>query len=426
MKKTLLTCITAIMALPMLAQYDGPGFYRIQNRGEAGRYISVQNDKVSEESKSISLSSGKAVNTAIEALQLVKSREGNAGTILYISGNTSGFTIEAQGMNTQKLLNDLKKGDLKLQMSSQDELFTTYQGMQIDLIDYCYDYPLKRDGFCGVATLNYIRQLESEYKVYAKWVFRKIDNENEYFGVNPNEGIKIGNKYYTTLFTGFAYQLSEGMKAYYIDQHNYSSTIAEPIAELKEITDGIVPAATPVIIECSSNDVANNKVTLLNDDLNPITGNQLKGRVFCYIPTEKEDQSMKNALEFNKNTMRILGLKDIKRGEQGEIIDAKLALVSEANNNYNNTQALNKGYIPANKAYLPISSADAAATSDGITLLLPDEYAIAASISKVTSEDSFNDNGIYTLTGIKVKEGNSTEKLPSGIYIIGGKKHIIK
>lgn len=426
MKKTILTCLIAMMALPMLAQYGGPGFYRIQNCGEAGRYISVQNDKVSEESKNISLSSGKAVNTAIEALQLVKSREGNAGTILYITGNTSGFTIEAQGMNTQKLLNDLNKGELKLQMSNQSELFTTYQGMQIDLIDYCYDYPVKRDGFSGVATLNYIRQLESEYKVYAKWEFKKIDNENEFFGVDPNEGIKIGNKYFTTLFTSFAYQLSEGMKAYYIDQHNYSITIAEPIAELKEIADGKVPAATPVIIECSSNDVANNKVTLLNDDLSPISGNQLKGRVFCYVPGEKEDQSMKNALEFNKNTMRVLGLKDIKRGEQGEIIDAKLALVSEANNNHNNTQALFKGHIPANKAYLPISSSDAAATTNGITLLQPDEYAIAASISTVTSEDSFNKNGIYSLTGIKIKEESSTENLPSGIYIIGGKKHIIK
>ena len=418
------------MALPMLAQYDGPGFYRIQNRGEAGRYISVQNDKVSEESKSISLSSGKAVNTAIEALQLVKSREGNAGTILYISGNTSGFTIEAQGMNTQKLLNDLKKGDLKLQMSSQDELFTTYQGMQIDLIDYCYDYPLKRDGFCGVATLNYIRQLESEYKVYAKWVFKKIDNEDEYFGVNPNEGIKIGNKYYTTLFTGFAYQLSEGMKAYYIDQHNYSSTIAEPIAELKEITDGIVPAATPVIIECSSSNVADNKVTLLNEDLTPISGNPLKGRVFCFIPGQYEDQNMKNALEFNKKTMCVLGMKDITRGDRGETTGAKLVLVTESNNDYNISSSLTNGYIPANKAYLPLNSissseADAIAKK-GIRLLLPADYDVATSISKVVSEDKVVKEGIYTLTGVKVKDTNSTENLPSGIYIINGKKQVIR
>ena len=113
--------MTAVIAIPLFAQYSGPGFYRIQNQGEAGRYISIQNDKVSEESKSISLSSGKAVNEAVEALQLVKSKDGNPGTILYISASTSGFTIEAQGMNTEKLLKDFGYGNQSLQMSSQGE-----------------------------------------------------------------------------------------------------------------------------------------------------------------------------------------------------------------------------------------------------------------------------------------------------------------
>jgi hypothetical protein len=34
--------------------------------------------------------------------------------------------------------------------------------------------------------------------------------------------------------------------------------------------------------------------------------------------------------------------------------------------------------------------------------------------------------GIYTLTGVKVKDGNDTKGLPIGIYIVNGKKLIIR
>ena len=102
------------------------------------------------------------------------------------------------------------------------------------------------------------------------------------------------------------------------------------------------------------------------------------------------------------------------------------SLVNKASNTYSNSLALNNGYIPANKVYLPISSADATATAKGIKLLLPDDYAAATSISKVTCEDKPAQEGVYTLTGIKVKDTNSTDNLPSGIYIINGRKQVIR
>ena len=431
MKRTLLTCITALMAFPLFAQngYDGAGFYRIQNQGEAGRYVSIENDKVSEESKKISFAGGKSVSANIEALKTVKSKDSNPGTVIYVSGTTSGLTLEAQGMNTDELLAKFGYSGYKLQMSGQGELNTTYDNMyQIDLIDFGYDYPVKKDAFCAVATLNFIRT--NTIKSYALWNFKKIDNVNEFFGVNPNEGITDGKKYYTTLFTSFAYQLSEGMKAYYIGRHFYDTNhVEEPIAELIEITGGKIPAATPVIIECSSSNVADNKVTLLEDNLSPISNNPLKGRVFCFIPTQYEDQNMKNALEFNKKTMCVLGMKDITIGDRGETT-AKLVFVNESNNDYNISSSLTNGYIPANKAYLPlnnISSSEAdAIAKKGIRLLLPADYDVATSISKVVSEDKVVKEGIYTLTGVKVKDTNSTENLPSGIYIINGKKQVIR
>ena len=417
MKRAILTSIIATMAFPLFAQqYSGPGFYRLKNRGEAGRYISIENDKVSEESKKVSFSGGKSVYAAMESLKTVKNKDYVPGTIMFVTGQASDLTLEAQGENTADLLDKFGYSGYKLKANSQGELNTTYSGYQIDMIDFGFDYPVSRDGFCAVATLNYIRT--NDIKYYALWDFIKIDNENEYFGIYPNENIKVGDKYYTTIFTTFAFKLREGMKAYYIDQHNYTGSIQEPIAELKEITDGIIPAATPVIIECSSNFVSDNKVTLLMEDQSPITGNELKGRVFCFVPSEKEDQNMKNALAFNESTMRVLGVKD-----------GKLAMVTDNNSALKiitKSNGVKEKYIPANKAYLPISSSDTAATANGVKLLLPDEYAAATSISKVVSEEKPTKEGIYTLTGVKVKEGNASENLPNGIYIINGKKQVIR
>ena len=405
------------MAFPLFAQqYSGPGYYRLKNRGEAGRYISIENDKVSEESKKVSFSGGKSVYAAMESLKTVKNKDYVPGTIMFVTGQASDLTLEAQGENTADLLDKFGYSGYKLKANSQGELNTTYSGYQIDMIDFGFDYPVSRDGFCAVATLNYIRT--NDIKYYALWDFIKIDNENEYFGIYPNENIKVGDKYYTTIFTTFSFKLREGMKAYYIDQHNYTGSIQEPIAELKEITDGIIPAATPVIIECSSNFVSDNKVTLLMEDQSPITGNELKGRVFCFVPSEKEDQNMKNALAFNESTMRVLGVKD-----------GKLAMVTDNNSALKiitKSNGVKERYIPANKAYLPISSSDTAATANGVKLLLPDEYAAATSISKVVSEEKPTKEGIYTLTGVKVKEGNASENLPNGIYIINGKKQVIR
>ena len=400
-----------MIVIPLSAQ-SYPGFYRIMNKGAAGRYISIQNTKVSEEAKSINYSSGTSVNTAVEALQLIraKDKDSDAGTILYITGSNDGLTLDAQGMNTQKLLNNLGQGDLKLQKGSKGELYTSVSGYSIYLLDYGFTYPATMTSTCGVATSSWItKELETDERNYVLWTLKKIDNEKEFFGVKPSEGIQVDNKYYTTLYTAFAYQIPENMKAFYIDQYNYNGT---PIAELKEITDRKIPALTPVIIECSSSNVSDNKVVLLEEELNPISGNKLKGNVFCYIPQGNEDPKLKNALEYTNSTMRVLAS-----------VNGKLAFVADNNNALVSKNGIK--YIPANKAYLPINAAYNTATDNGIFLLPPDEYAVAASINKVVTNE-LDKTGIYTLTGVKVKEDNNIEDLPSGIYIIDGKKQVIK
>lgn len=406
-------------AYPLFAQQYA-GFYRVQNKGAAGRYISIQNNKVSNSSKNIPWTSGTNPQTAVDALQTVKEKDKDSdpGTILYISGSNNGLTFEAQGLNTGDLIKSLGQGNLQLKKGNKGELFTSYSGYAIYLFDYSFLYPSYNGSVsCGVGTKGGFNSLtndpEETYIQYLYWTFKKIDNANEYFGIKPTEGIQIGEKYYTTLFTTFAYQLPEGMKAFYIGRYDFNRQ--EPIAELKEITNGKIPASTPVIIECSSNDVANNKVTLydtLSGNLNPVTSNQLKGNVFCFIPNESEPE-LKHVLEFNESTMRVLG--KLANGELGMVTNNDKALKVKSGTKY----------IPANKAYLSINKKYATATANGIKLLQTSDYDVAASISKVTA-DEHTQQGIYTLTGVKVKEDNNTDDLPSGIYIIDGKKQVIR
>ena len=75
-----------------------------------------------------------------------------------------------------------------------------------------------------------------------KWTL----NERTQFNVEFDETNKVvdasGTKYYTTLYTDFAYTMPENAKAYAVTSYN-----TKGIAELEEI-DGVIPAQTPVLL----------------------------------------------------------------------------------------------------------------------------------------------------------------------------------
>ena len=412
MKKTLLISLCALLSIPTFAQYSEPGFYRVKNNGTAKRYISIVNDRVYKAFKSVGVSE-LYQPMAINALRTVKDPTSDPGSIIYISGASGDLSLEGQGMRTIELLKGYHL------MSSGSALCSEYQGQMVYLMDY-FEYggnPEKNATVC--VGVNKVR---SSAGSYASWEIRKIDNEQEYLGITPE--ITIGDKYYTTLYTSFAYQLSEGMKAYYIDEHEYNN-IAEPAAVLKEIGNK-VPAATPVIIECSSNKAVDNKVIPLSSSEAPATinGNELKGIYFCYVKYRGDDKKNgestvpnmveeKNVTAYNESTMRVLGS-----------VDGKLALVVAKDNQL---EVSDQGkYLLANKAYFPIKSTEANATKNGIKLIDKASFDNLTAISSTTYDKVPANDGVYTLTGVRVKTNHSTEGLSNGIYIINGKKVIIK
>ena len=181
------------------------------------------------------------------------------------------------------------------------------------------------------------------------------------------------------------------MTAYYVDG------IQTGQFQLKEITDEIKPAATPMIIKCSSNDAAQNKITPVYAETTAPTGNKLSGTFFA--------SSLRNhvvRVEFDYNTMRVLG-----KDASGNLI------FTQAEESY---LTKNK-YIPKNTAYLYNVSG---LTGDYV-LVSRDTFSGISNIEANTQENAVK--GTYTLSGVQVDD---TKALRPGIYIKNGKKIVIK
>ena len=412
MKKTLLTVLITFMVLPTMAQLEG--YYRIRNKGTAMRYISIKNNKVEKRAKEVEIVAGASGEVSIWSLQTVKDPTTDPGSVLYIAGNTSDLSLEGQGMKTRKLLSEYK---LQSQGSS---LFSEVTKSGVSITAYMADNHEAEIGENAEVKIIYGSKIISQYGSYKAWEIIKIDNKEEFFAANPK--LKIGDKFYTTLYTSFAYELPDGVKAYYVDAHEYEKVVS-PVAELKEIT-GKVPASTPVILECTSDKIEDNILKPIAGSAAPaaVKGNQLKGIYFCGVlllnGVERTKDwyldEWKNVTPYDSQTMRVLG-KDA---------EGNLALIPATDNELVVTD-LGK-YLPANKAYFKISENDAEATKNGIKLLNKADYDTATAIQSVVSKTTTEKSGIYTLTGARVAEGNSTEGLTKGIYIINGKKVVVR
>lgn len=410
------------MACPIFAQFDGTGFYRIKNKGAAKRYLSVVNNKVDDTNKNVDVTAAASfIDVQVYALGTIKDPVTDPGSILYMTGKTLSaagakdksiqVSIQAQGMNTDKLTKNQK-----LQIINDTYLFAEYQGVSLYMSDTYESYLANQDMNACIISGKTRRELSKDY---ATWEVIKVDNTNEYLGVKPE--LSLGGKYYTTMYTSFAYDLSEGMKAYYIDTYKCGNYIDNPIAQLKEIS-GRIPAATPVILECSSTDPKVNKLLPATGKGTAIKDNELTGVYFSYVkltPKGVENTvatlgaQLKNVVSYDASTMRILG-----------VADGHLALVPATDSDLHVTN-LGK-YLPANKAYFQMEAEEAPGTAGkSLKVLAPADYEDALTgISGVKAQAPAK-GGVYTLGGVRVSEG-STEGLPKGIYIADGKKIIVR
>ena len=412
MKKLLLSSIMAAMTLPLMAQYTDAGFYRIQNKGAAKRYISIKNNRVEKRAKEVEFTTGASGEITVWSLQTVKNPVTDPGSILYISGAPSDLSLEGQGMKTSNLLSQYKL------QSNQTSLFSEVSKSGVSITAILADNYEAENNEDAAVVIIYGSKITGNYGSYKSWEIVKVDNKDEYFAVEPE--LKVGDKYYTTLYTSFAYELPDGIKAYYVDDHEYTKA-KEPVAELKEIED-VVPQATPVILECTSNKIEDNILKPRVQSPKAIAGNELKGIYFCGVllaggKERTKDwylDEWKNVKAYDNNTMRVLGTN----------AEGNLALVPATDKQLTVTD-LGK-YLPANKAYWTIDEKEADATKNGIKLVNKAGFTEATAIQNIVADKYATKQGIYTLTGSRIADGTSTEGLAKGIYIINGKKVIVR
>lgn len=175
------------------------------------------------------------------------------------------------------------------------------------------------------------------------------NSTDAYFGAMPSEQAKVGDKYYTTMYTAFPYECLDGVKAYTVDKINADGTV-----HLKEITSGKVPSETAVVLACNSTKPSENRLLPLLEEPAAVEGdNLLKGEIWLKDENKTED---KYRTKFDASTMRVLG------NTTGTFDNVNNSDVLESTGS---TGTLT--YIKNNTCYLDVSNVENPATSYTLT-----------------------------------------------------------
>ena len=208
----------------------------------------------------------------------------------------------------------------------------------------------------------------------------------------PTYTLSVTDAGWASLVLGFNATIPSGVKAYIV------SGVAEDKAKLAQVSGTVLPANTPVLIEAAKGDYEFAHTTTSAT----VAGNKLQGKPYnTYLQTVT---GTTNYVLSNNNGVVALYKKTVYDADRSDDDDVKNAEgeVTEAKNDHIR--------FAANKAYLPVAGSAKAISLDrgeGTTGIKDAELAIDNVV-------------IYDLTGRRV------EKMEKGIYIVNGKKVVIK
>lgn len=380
----LLGCATMLGAQ---AQLNGAGYYRVKNVA-SGRYMSLSDNQ----SRGVDFNSCTADCGAMQTSKIMDNIYSDPGSIFYLD-HISGVSYNVIGQGTS--LHDIINYYIYISpVGSFYKIYQEQKGQRITLSDF--DDVEEDESY--VATTG----------GKTTWFITPLNTTDNYIGVKPT--ISVGDKHYAAVFTGYPYTLGAGMKAYYINK----VIEKEGVVIIKELT-GTIPAKTPVLIECSSTDISKNQITPVLNSVAVPSDNVAKGVYFCLGDRWSAHY---NSTKFDPSTMRVLSLNTY----------GNLA-VSTSTQNLKTVMIEPKGAdgkhltitaIPANSWYIPVSSS---APSE-MKMVTAEQYATGIKDITVKPASLYN---VYTLEGVQIKKNaTSISDLHQGIYIINGKKVVIK
>lgn len=376
MKRVIISALVSILT-PTLAtaQLSGNGFYRVQNNA-SHRYITINDDIIGQVNKSSTTADLSNIVTW-RGFDYVKS---NPASIIYIESVSGKYNLSAQGTSVYKIAGGRTYIDITDKGGNTYEFSVSYSGAKIKLYDDSKS-----------ADKGGVRQSSSDQS-YALWRMLPINTSDNYLGLQPT--VQVGDDYYGTLYADYAFKrVSDGIKIYYINAED------EGRCRLKEITSEVIPAATPIIFKCSSNDPAQNMVMPVTDEAEKPTDNYLAGTYFAST-TNKH----KEFVEYDDATMHVLGVG----------ADGQLSFVTAKS-----TDLVNDGqHIPMNTCWLRVFNN----LTGNFTVLDETQYAGISTIN-TDKEIGTSKQGTFSLSGVRI---NDSRQLKPGIYIQNGKKMVIK
>lgn len=376
MKRVIISALVSILT-PTLAtaQLSGDGFYRVQNN-KSERFITINDDIIGK----INTSSTTADLSNIVTWRGFDYVKSNPASIIYIESVSGKYNLSAQGTSVYKIAGGRTYIDITDKGGNTYEFSVSYSGAKIKLYDDSKS-----------ADKGGVRQSNSDQS-YALWKLIPINTSDNYLGLQPT--VQVGDSYYGTLYADYAFKrVSDGIKIYYINAED------EGRCRLKEITSEVIPAATPIIFKCSSNDPAQNMVMPVTDEAEKPTDNYLAGTYFAST-TNKH----KEFVEYDDATMHVLGVG----------ADGQLSFVTAKS-----TDLVNDGqHIPMNTCWLRLFNN----LTGEFTVLDESQYAGISTIN-TDKEIGTSKQGTFSLSGVRI---NDSRQLKPGIYIQNGKKMVIK
>ena len=341
------------------AQLSGSGFYRVKNYGTDNYF------RVCDNTGSINYAATTADMAAIQLWNGLDASLSEPGSVLYFENKGGNYwDITSQGTGVYKIIG--RYVEIKTTGTKDNLTFYQVSATESGVTLYLSDVGSWGGDFNTLGTTG--------KGATRRWLVEPIDaSTDSYFGVSPS--ISASGKYYAPFYADFAFSFaSSGMKAYYV------SKVDGDIAVLSEVTADVIPASTPLIIECSSADKSDNRLNLLTGKYNAVSGNVLKGVYFC---NEFRENSKDAITAFDASSMRVWGVS----------AEGKLTLNSETSALHVNWWGDDDNrYLNANQSYLPVASG----TASEMTLMTESEYAEYKSSMEKKQEDVNGDGKVDT------------------------------
>lgn len=321
MMKTIVAGLLALFSLPMSAQLNGTGYYRVKNVG-TGKYISLENNKFDYNtiiatagngakhmfsySFFVQIADDYGVPAALSCARAFLKTDIHMvddadlpSTIVYLeqsSGDSYDIKAQSTGLvqlttgsyetsNISCTFNDLYATVKRVSGSGANTMYSVSEKLTgtgtamgtSKTITIGTEYFMD-DGTGFGMTENY-----SSTNSNHKWYIVPVTASDP---LNVSPSISYGSKHYSTYFTAFPYTIGGNIQnAYAITKINDDGTL-----EIEAI-GSTVPACTPVLLECSSKTgnhiVPTGAPTVVASGTTPATSytgtNLLKSTFFCNI-----------------------------------------------------------------------------------------------------------------------------------------------